>query len=43
MSAGKWCADDDHAAYEHRKTFNAWLDSDDDEATSLLKALDLPP
>jgi hypothetical protein len=39
VSAGKWCADDDHAAYEHRKTFNAWLDSDDDEATSLLKAL----
>lgn len=39
MSAGKWCADDDHAAYEHRKTFNAWLDSDDDEATSLLKAI----
>jgi hypothetical protein len=39
VSAGKWCADDDHAVYEHRKTFNAWLDSDDDEATSLLKAL----
>lgn len=39
MSAGKWCADDDHAAYEHRKTFNAWLDSDDDEATAFLKAL----
>lgn len=39
MSVGKWCEDDDHAAYELRKTFNAWLDSDDDEAVDLLKAL----
>ncbi|NJC08349.1 SIR2 family NAD-dependent protein deacylase [Polymorphobacter fuscus] len=39
MLTGKWCADDDHAAYDHRKMFNAWLDSDDDEANDLLKAL----
>ena len=39
MSAGKWCVDDDHAPYERCKTFNAWLDSDDDEASSVLKAL----
>jgi hypothetical protein len=39
VSAGKWCADDVHAPYERCKTFIAWLDSDDDEAKSVLKLL----
>lgn len=39
MSAGKWCADDDHLAYEHRASFNAWLDSDDEDAANVLKSL----
>jgi hypothetical protein len=39
VSAGKWCLNDDHAAYEVRRSFNEWLDSDDDEATALLKTL----
>lgn len=39
MSAGKWCINDDHAAYEVRRSFNEWLDSDDDDANALLKSL----
>jgi len=39
VSSGRWCVHDDHAAYEIRQSFNEWLDSDDDEASTLLKAL----
>jgi hypothetical protein len=39
VSAGNWCVHDDHSAYDLRKTFNDWLDSDDDDATDLLKVL----
>lgn len=39
MSSGRWCVHDDHAAYEIRQSFNEWLDSDDEDASTLLKAL----
>ncbi|WP_146010086.1 SIR2 family NAD-dependent protein deacylase [Burkholderia sp. WAC0059] len=39
MSVNKWCEDDEHSGYQLRQTFNAWLDSDDDEAVAVLKTL----